>query len=68
MLLGSYCERAELIVGLAKNKRLNRLTAALQDDAAACFVATDYKARWFTDLQYGARSWDRVRRVIAKQN
>ncbi len=54
------------IVGLAKNKRLNRLTASLQDEAAACFAATGRKVRWFTDFQYAARSWDRERRVIAK--
>ena len=54
-----WCDRHEVgyIVGLAKNKRLNRLTA---------FAATGHKVRWFTDIHYGARSWDRVRRVIAK--
>ena len=46
--------------------RLNRLTASLQDEAAACFAATGHKVRWFTDIHYGARSWDRARRVIAK--
>jgi len=63
-----WCDRHEVgyIVGLAKNKRLNRLTASLQDEAAACFAATGHKVRWFTDLHYGARSWDRARRVIAK--
>ncbi len=54
------------IVGLAKNKRLNRFTASLQDEAAVCFATTGHKIRWFTDFQYGARSWDRARRVIAK--
>ncbi len=63
-----WCDRQNIgyIVGLAKNKRLNRLTASLQDEAAACFAATGHKVRWFTDLQYGARSWDKPRRVIAK--
>ena len=63
-----WCDRHEVgyIVGLAKNKRLNRLTASLQDEAAACFAATGHKVRWFSDIQYGARSWDRARRVIAK--
>ena len=49
-----------------KNKCLNRLTASLQDEAAACFAATGHKVRWFTDFQYAARSWDGARRVIAK--
>ena len=63
-----WCDRHEVgyIVGLAKNKRLNALTRRLQDEAAACFAAIGHKVRWFTDLHYGARSWDRARRVIAK--
>ncbi len=63
-----WCDRHGIgyIVGLAKNKRLNRLTASLQDEAAVCFAATRHKIRWFTEFKYGARSWDRARRVIAK--
>jgi hypothetical protein len=63
-----WCDRHGIgyIVGLAKNKRLNALTASLQDQAAACFPTTGHKVRWFTDIRYGARSWDRARRVIAK--
>lgn len=63
-----WCDRHSIgyIIGLAKNKRLNRFTAPLQDEAAACFAATGHNLRWFTDLHYGARSWDRARRVIAK--
>ena len=63
-----WCDHHEVgyIIGLAKNKCLNRLTASLQDEAAACFVATGHKVRWFTDFQYAARSWDGARRVIAK--
>ena len=63
-----WCDHHEVgyIIGLAKNKCLNRLTASLQDEAAACFAATGHKVRWFTDFQYAARSWDGARRVIAK--
>lgn len=63
-----WCDRHDIgyIVGLPKNKRLNRLTASLQEDASTCFAATGHKVRWFTDLHYGARSWDTPRRVIAK--
>ena len=63
-----WCDHHEVgyIIGLAKNKRLNRLTASLQDEAAACFAATGHKVRWFTDFQYAARSWDGARCVIAK--
>lgn len=64
----AWCDRHGIgyIVGLAKNKRLNVLTALLQGEAAACFASTGQKIRWFTDIHYGARSWDRARRVIAK--
>jgi len=63
-----WCDRHEVgyIVGLAKNKRLNRLTAKLQREAAACFAVQGQKLRWFSDIEYGAQSWDRARRVIAK--
>ncbi len=63
-----WCDRhgVDYIIGVAKNERLNALTAELQSEAAECFAVTGHKLRWFTDLQYGARSWDRARRVIAK--
>ena len=65
-----WCDHHEVgyNIGLAKNKCLNRLTASLQDEAAACFAATGHKVRWFTDFQYAARSWDGARRVIAKSS
>ncbi|MDH3692860.1 MAG: IS1380 family transposase [Gammaproteobacteria bacterium] len=64
----SWCERHEVgyIVGIAQNKRLNRLTSPIQWDAEACFNELGSKVRWFTDFYYGARSWDQPRRVIAK--
>ena len=63
-----WCERHDIayIVGLAKNQRLNARTAVLQQEAAECFAASASKVRWFTDIHYGARSWDHSRRVIAK--
>jgi len=64
----SWCERNDVgyIVGIAKNKRLNALTAQLQRDARDCYAELGAKVRWFTDIQYAAGSWDRKRRVIAK--
>lgn len=64
----SWCKRHDVgyIVGIAQNKRLNRLTAQHQRDAEACFIELGEKVRWFTDFYYGARSWDHPRRVIAK--
>ncbi len=63
-----WCERHEVgyIVGLAQNQRLNAATGSLQNEAAECFAASASKVRWFTDIHYGARSWDHPRRVIAK--
>lgn len=64
----SWCERHQVgyIVGIAKNKRLNALTAQLQRDAEACYTQLETKVRWFSDLRYAAGSWNRSRRVIAK--
>lgn len=64
----SWCERhgVDYIVGIAKNKRLNRVTAPIRGDAEACFNDLGEKVRWFTDFHYGARSWDHSRRIIAK--
>ncbi len=56
----------EVIVGIAKNQRLNALTAQLQRDTRDCFAKLGTKVRWFTDIRYAAGSWNRSRRVIAK--
>jgi hypothetical protein len=53
-------------VGLAKNKRLNALSAKLQADAEAQHKETKEKVRLFGEFQYKAHPWDRKRRVIAK--
>jgi hypothetical protein len=64
----SWCERNNVgyIVGIAKNQRLNALTAQLQGDAKECYAELGTKVRWFSDIQYAAGSWNRRRRVIAK--
>jgi hypothetical protein len=64
----SWCERHDVgyIVGVAKNQRLNALTAQLQRDARDCYAELGAKVRWFTDIRYAAGSWKRKRRVIAK--
>ena len=56
----------DYIVGVAKNDRLNALTAEAQRQAAETVEHTGEKVRRFTDIHYGARTWDRPRRVIAK--
>jgi len=64
----AWCERHEVgyIVGLARN---DRLLAKIQNHtymAEASYRDFGEKVRWFTDLRYGARTWDRERRVVAK--
>ncbi len=64
----SWCERNDVgyIVGLAKNARLRALVAGEMAEAEARFAEAGEKQRRFADLVYGARSWNRERRVIAR--
>lgn len=63
-----WCERHQVdyVVGLAKNARLLALTAQLMSQAAQGYEKEQQKQRLFAWLEYGAGSWDRPRRVIAK--
>jgi hypothetical protein len=63
-----WCERHDVhdLVGLAKNARLNALSAPLQAEAEAQHQETKEKVRLFTSFEYQAHTWDRPRRVIAK--
>ena len=51
---------------MAKNSRLLALAAERQQSAAAQWEGTQEKQRLFGWLEYGAGTWDRKRRVIAK--
>ncbi len=63
-----WCDWAgvDYIIGLARNPRLEALGAPLMAQAQATFAATQEKQRHFAWIEYGAATWDRVRRVIAK--
>ena len=63
-----WCDRHGVgyIVGLAKNSRINKQAGALIGQARTRFEATGGKQRLFGNLRYGAHSWDRPRRVIAR--
>jgi Uri superfamily endonuclease len=63
---GALRHHVDYLVGLAKNKRLNALSAKLQADAATQHQETKEKVRLFGAFQYKAHSWDRQRRVIVK--
>ena len=63
-----WCERHGVgyIVGLARNKRLQRMIEESFVDVEQRFEETKEKQRVFLDLRYGAKSWGRQRAVIAK--
>ncbi len=63
-----WCDRHAVgyIVGIAKNKRLKRKSRAWMELAEALYRTTGKKQRVFATLCYGARTWDRARRVILK--
>ncbi len=64
----SWCDRNGVgyIVGLAKNARLKVLAAPGMAEAERDFAASGVKQRRFADLVYGAKTWDKQRRVIAR--
>ena len=66
--LMNWCERHDVgyILGLARNPRLAALAAPEMALAEAGFAESGVKQRRFAELSYGARSWDRERRVIAR--
>ncbi len=66
--LMNWCERHDVgyILGLARNTRLAALAAPAMALAEARFAETGAKQRRFAELGYGARSWDRERRAIAR--
>jgi hypothetical protein len=54
------------IIGLAKNARLLDQSYAMRRLAEVRYEASEKKQRLFGEIQYGARTWDRDRRVIVK--
>ncbi len=63
-----WCDNHEVdyIIGLAKNSRLKSMGAERMEQAQSSFDATNQKQRLFGELTYGAKTWDRKRRVIMK--
>ena len=63
-----WCDRHNVfyIVGLAKNKRVNRLAQDLHERAENEFERTGEKQRLFGRVSYRAETWDCEREVIAK--
>ena len=64
----SWCERHDIgyIVGLAQNARLNRQAEIGMGWAEAAYDHSGSKQRLFVELRYGAKTWTKRRRVIAR--
>jgi hypothetical protein len=63
-----WCDRHEVgyIIGLARNKVLERIAEPFMLQARQQYEQTGQKQRIFTTFDYAAGSWDRPRRVIHK--
>jgi len=64
----SWCERHAVayVIGLAKNKRLNRLASEPMAAVQAQFEVSGEKQRGFAEFSYAAKTWKRSRRVILR--
>ena len=68
-----HCSKGQLdrhnifyIIGLDANKRINRLAEGWINEAQEQYEKTGEKQRLFGEVLYGARSWDKERRIIVK--
>lgn len=63
-----WCDSHDVsyVIGIGKNARLNEIARAYIEEAQRRYEETEKKQRLFVDLIYGARTWDKERRVIVK--
>ena len=63
-----YCDKNDVgyVVGLATNATLKRHAQPYMDAAQKAYHATGEKQRDFHEFEYGAKTWDRKRRIILK--
>lgn len=63
-----WCDRHDVqyILGLARNKRLERMSESFAAESQRLFEVTGEKQRHFHEIAYAAQSWDTQRRVIVK--
>jgi hypothetical protein len=63
-----WCDRHDVgyVIGLARNKVLERMAEPFMAQAKQQYEQTKQKQRIFTEFRYAAGSWDRERRVIHK--
>ena len=64
----SWCDRNDVsyILGIPKNKRLEKQILSLTEKVREEFVRTETKQKEFMSFQYAAQSWTHERRIIAK--
>jgi hypothetical protein len=63
-----WCDRHDVgyVLGLARNKVLEKIAAPFMADAERAFEQTRQKQRRFHEVAYAAGTWDKERRVIVK--
>jgi hypothetical protein len=63
-----YCDKNDVgyVVGLATNATLKRQAKPHMEAAQEAYDATGLKQRDFHEFTYGAKTWDRKRRIILK--
>jgi hypothetical protein len=63
-----WCDRHDVgyIIGLARNKVLERMAEPFMAQAKGQYEQTGQKQRVFAELHYAAGAWDRPRRVLHK--
>ncbi len=63
-----WCDwkNVDYIIGLAKNKRVNALAEPFIEQAEVNYQTCHIKQRLFGEIEYGAKSWKKQRRVIVK--
>lgn len=63
-----FCEKNDIgyVIGMARNKVLERLAEPFMQTAEEAFEQTGAKQRDFHEVRYAAKTWDTRRRVIVK--
>ena len=63
-----WCDKHDVgyVVGVARNKVLERMAEPFMDQARNAYDESGVKQRHFHEITYAAKTWDRQRRVIVK--
>ena len=63
-----WCDKHDVgyVVGIARNKVLQRLAEPFMDQAQKAYDESGVQQRRFHEITYAAQTWDRERRIIVK--